>query len=208
MPRVVAVILAAGAGRRLGGRKPLTLCAGETLLARAVRAGREAGLDGTLAVFGDVEAELVAAATEAALPFTVNAGWRDGMGSSIATAIAALPDDCDAVLLRTVDQVLVDADGLDALLDAWQRAPDAIAAAHYSGATGVPAIFPRRCFDALGALAGPSGARGIIAGDGNVIAVELEDAALDVDTPGDLARAEAALVSRARDARASRSARS
>lgn len=205
MPRVAAVILAAGAGRRLGGRKPLTLCAGEALLTRAVRAGRDAGLDCTLAVFGQVEPELVATATEAGLAFTVNARWRDGMGSSIATAIAALPDDCDAVLLRTVDQVLVDGDGLRALLDAWRRAPDAIVAARYSGARGVPAIFPRRCFDALGALGGPSGARGIIAGDGNVVAIEMPDAALDVDTPGDLARAEAALVSRAR---ASRSARS
>jgi CTP:molybdopterin cytidylyltransferase MocA len=205
MPRLAAIILAAGAGRRLGGRKPLAVCAGETLLARAARSCRDAGLEGTIAVFGATGAEFVEAATDAALPFTVNANWHDGMGTSIAAGVAALPDDCDAVLLRTVDQVLVDADGWRELIAAWRQAPDAISAARYAGTTGVPAIFPRRCFAALGALRGDRGARGLLSADDDVVAVDLPAAALDVDTAADLVRAEAALLSRARAGRSARS---
>lgn len=203
--RIAAIILAAGAGRRLGGRKPLAPCAGKTLLARAVAAGRNAGLDCTMAVFGEVDAEYLEAATEAGLAFTVNADWRDGMGTSIAAGVASLPGDCDAVLVQTVDQALVDGDGLRTLVDAWRRAPESIVAARYAGATGVPALFPRRCFQALRALGGDRGARGIIAGDGGVVAMDLPEAALDVDTAADLARAEALLVSRVRDAHSARS---
>lgn len=205
MPGTFAIILAAGSGRRLGGRKPLAVCAGKTLLTRAAESCRRAGLQGAMAVFGNVESELLEAATSAALPFTVNVRWRDGMGTSIAAGVAALPDDCDAVLVRTVDQVLVDGGEVRKLVAAWRHTPNAIVAARYSGATGVPAVFPRRCFEALCSLHGDRGARGIIGGDDKVVSIDMPDAALDVDTAEDLDRATAALVSRARAGRSVRS---
>ena len=143
------LLLAAGASRRFGARKLLAECAGRTLLARAAAAGRDAGLS-TIAVFGDVDAVLLDAATRASLAFTVNRHWRAGQGASVAAGIAALPHDAAAVLIRPADQVLVDGAALARLVAAWRASPRSIVAAAYDGTRGAPAIFPRRCFDALG----------------------------------------------------------
>ncbi|MEO1595347.1 MAG: nucleotidyltransferase family protein [Pseudomonadota bacterium] len=205
--RIADLLLAAGASRRFRGRKLLADCGGETLIDRAMSVTRNAAIDTRLSVFGEIEAALIEAATLAGMGFVVNADWDRGQGTSVAAGVSALSPDCDAVLIRLADQVLVTARDIDALLTAWRAEPEAIVAADYDGVRGVPAVFPRRCFAVLAALDGEPGARRIIASDDHVVTVDLPHAAVDVDTREDLARAESILLSRAR-AHAPRSARS
>ena len=57
--RVVSIVLAAGEGRRLGGRpKGLIRVNGETLLARNVRVLQEAGVDEVIVVTGHYSEQL------------------------------------------------------------------------------------------------------------------------------------------------------
>lgn len=195
---IADLLLAAGASRRFNGRKVLATCAGLTLLERAAEAGRQSACPVRLAVFGAVDTALVDLAARAEIAFTINERWAQGQGTSVAAGIAALPSGLDAVMIRTVDQVLIGRQALRTIIETALASPGHIVAARYGDTVGVPALFPRRCFAALMSLDGDRGARRIIADDADVIAVDLSDAAIDVDTRDDLAQAEAVLLSRGR----------
>lgn len=203
-PHIADVLLAAGASRRFGGKKLLAVCGGETLIQRAASLTRNTAVRTRLAVLGEVEAKLIGTAADAAMGIAINSHWRRGQGASVAAGVSALSEDCDAVLIRLADQVLITREDIDTLIDTWRAAPDAIVTARYNDILGVPAVFPRRCFEALSLLDGDRGARRIIAADEQVVAVDLPHAAVDIDTREDLARAESALISRARERHSAR----
>ena len=63
-----------------------------------------------------------------------------------------------------------------------------IAASVYDQHVGVPAIFPRLCFGELAELRGDQGARRVLERNSyRLVRVPLPSAALDLDTPEDLA---------------------
>lgn len=176
-----AVILAAGAGRRMGGPKALLVLAGETLLQRAARAAREAGCDPVLAVVGAWDPGPVAARC------VVNPGADEGMASSIRTGVAALPPEAAAALLLTVDQPAVDAALLKDLLDLAARDLDRPAACAYGGTLGIPAVVPRRLFPDLLRLQGDRGAKALLLQE-DPAALPFPAGERDLDTRDDLAR--------------------
>ncbi len=66
------------------------------------------------------------------------------------------------------------------------------AASAYAGVLGVPALLPRAWFGEIAALRGNVGARALLrARADEVIAITAPDLASDIDTPADLARAQA-----------------
>ena len=101
-----------------------------------------------------------------------------------------------AVLVMLADQPLVDEAVLRRLLDAWTRADEAsshggatIAAAAYAETIGVPAVFGRAHFDALCSFPAEAGAAGLLRqADARVHRVAMPEAAVDIDTPNDLAQ--------------------
>ena len=97
-----------------------------------------------------------------------------------------------------VVHVVEDIEDLDAdlqrLVAAWRRQPDWLAAASYDGHIGVPAIFPVHAFPALLELRGDVGARPVLMRLADrCVRVAMPSAALDIDTPEDLRRLQAAL---------------
>ena len=137
---IPAVILAAGAGRRMGGPKALLVVEGETLLQRTIRTALAAGCQTVIAVVGDWD-------TGPLEPGTVvvrNPGAAEGMASSIRAGIAALPSTSSVALLLAVDQPALDADQLRRLLALAAKDPDRPAACAYGGSLGIPAVLPRR----------------------------------------------------------------
>ncbi len=182
-----AIVLAAGSARRFGALKQLQQIEGEALLLRVARRAA-AAVDHTAVVLG-AHAETLAALL-AAEPFTlhVNARWAEGLASSIRTGIAALPHRCAGAMVVLADQAAIPAEQYAQLAALWRQAPDSIAAAHYGDGAGAPAIFPRRLFAALLALEGDSGARGLLREHADdLISLAMPSAALDLDTPEDLA---------------------
>ncbi len=179
-----AIVLAAGSSSRLGQAKQLLEYGGEPLLRRAVRLALSAGAAPVLVVVGESEHEAVIHD----LPGNVvlNPEHAEGMGSSLRVGMAALTrlaPEAERVLLMVCDQPLLETNHLLALLEA--EAPHGVAAAEYGGRLGVPAVFARKHFPALAAVAGDRGARALLRGMA-VTAVVMPEAAVDIDTPDDL----------------------
>lgn len=80
---VGAIILAAGASRRLGQPKQLLKFRGETLLERAIRLAGEAGAAPVLAVLGSqFEAICASVSFNYSIP-VYNDRWQQGLSSTI-----------------------------------------------------------------------------------------------------------------------------
>ena len=144
---VGAVLLAAGAGRRLGGRpKALLQLGGVPLVMRQLVALSGAGVDEVAVVLGH-HAEAVEAAI-AAFPITLvhNAAPDEGQASSVRLGLAALSPHLDAVIVAPADMPLIDAQDIVALIAAYRKRGDAAmvvpraraAADAADGAAGVP----------------------------------------------------------------------
>ena len=182
-----AIVLAAGSASRFGSAKQLVRIAGRPLLHTAVSRAVEIAGAATIVVLGSYAAELAPLLTHTPASIVVNRDWREGIGSSIRAGVARLPSACTGVMLVLADQVAVTAEDLQRLVATWRRQPEYVAAALYSGSTGVPAIFPRSRFRDLAELRGDSGARKLLHRDPDrVVRVPMESAALDIDTPEDL----------------------
>lgn len=186
MSRVAAVVLAAGASRRLGRPKQLVEVGGESLLRRAAEAAVAAGCDPVLVVLGH-EAERLGGETNDLPVRTVLApGWEEGMAASLRTGIGALPDKVDAVLVMVCDQPAVTVGHLRRLLAARETGGLPAAASAYAGVLGVPAVLDRTLFPELLALEGDTGARAVLRRDPDrVTAVPLPGGEGDIDRPGD-----------------------
>jgi molybdenum cofactor cytidylyltransferase len=190
-PRIACILLAAGGSSRLGRPKQLVRRRMRPLILHAVAAAHGA-LDHAeiVAVLGSSALRLRALLRRHAPDVrpVLNAGWRTGLAGSLQTGLRAVAREADAALVILVDQPDVDAAALRRLLTAWRRRPAAIAAAHYAGRAGVPAILPRRSWTAVHALGGDAGARALLRDSSAVTLVAMPEAIFDVDTREDLAR--------------------
>jgi molybdenum cofactor cytidylyltransferase len=177
-----AVILAAGASRRLGRPKQTVLFAGETLLERAVRLAHEACLSPVIVVLRP-DAEFAQKLRSCRCLVVFNEQAEEGMGASIRCGVAvAIPLDVSGAVLMTCDQVAVTSEHLRAL----HAEPAATAGSGYAGKVGIPAYFPAASFMELMKLMGDTGARDLLRG---ARAVPTEALAFDVDTEEDVERA-------------------
>lgn len=184
--KIPAVILAAGASRRLGEPKQLVQLEGETLVHRTARIALEV-CDPVLVVVGSERERIQAALADLPVCCLHNLQWEEGMASSLRTAVSALPLDSRAALLLVCDQPAVDRVLLEAMLEVHHVHPSRRIACAYAGTLGIPALLPRVDFDILLELRGDRGARGLLQAEG-VLAVPFPDGALDIDRPEDLAR--------------------
>ncbi len=184
--KIGAVILAAGAGMRLGGVAKALLAGkdGRSFLASIVDTARAVGLHEGIVVVGPPHGELVAAhARELGLRVVTNPEPERGMASSIALGFAALGA-CDAAWLWPVDHPDVSADTLRALAGALAGHDAARPVVHGHG--GHPPLVARALFARLAGCA-KIGARAVLAG-ADTLDVPLGDAGCvrDVDTAADL----------------------
>jgi molybdenum cofactor cytidylyltransferase len=185
--RLYAVVLAAGASTRFGSPKQLVRIGGRPLLHTIVARAAEVTGNALIVVLGSGAAQLAPLLKHTPGSVVVNRHWREGLASSIRTGVAHLPSTCAGALLVLADQAAVTSDDLKRLAGTWRRRPQCIAAALYAGASGAPAIFPRRCFAELAALRGDAGARSILRRSADrVLRVPMPAAEIDLDTPEDL----------------------
>ena len=192
---VAAIVLAAGASRRLGQPKQLVMLKGERLLEHALRVSKEAGATPVVVVLGAHQDAIRAAIRFEDAIVLVNEDWEKGLATSIHSGLRAV-DDIEAkpagVLLLSCDQPRLTADHLRSMIARFEDefAPTIIASA-YGEVKGVPAIFPREAFPALRALDGDRGARGVILRPPcAVITFPFEGGEVDIDLPRDIAKLE------------------
>ncbi|MER5179373.1 nucleotidyltransferase family protein [Streptomyces sp. NPDC002896] len=192
---VAGLLLAAGGGRRLGGRpKALLEHRGRPLIEHAVRVLREGGCTRVHVVLG---AGADAVRERAELPgcaLVDNPQWEEGMGSSLRAGLASLArTGAAAALVSLVDQPGIGPEAVARVLAAYET-PATLAAAAYGGERGHPVLFGSDHWAGVAASAvGDRGARAYLqAHDEVVTLVECEDVAepYDIDTEADLARLE------------------
>jgi len=188
-PRLAALVLAAGGSSRLGVPKQLLRLRGEPLLLRACRLASAVADVGPIVVLGAGALRLRCLLRRRGVAVTIvhNAGWREGMASSLRAGVARVPRCTDGLLVALVDQPGVKAADLARLAGRWRRRPGWPAAAYYQGRVGAPAIIPRRLFGSLRALQGDTGARQLLGEMGTLSLLALPAAAVDIDTPRDAA---------------------
>ncbi len=198
---MLALLLAAGRGRRMGTPKALLDLGGRTALECCLAALRAGGADELRVVLGhgaeEARARLPADAL-AGVEIVLNPDPDRGQTSSIRAGLAAGPGAGACFALHTVDHPLLRAEDLAALLAAFARraAGQRIAVPVVDGRRGHPALFERELaaeFLALGA--DEPGHRVVRSDPSRVLAVPSDNAWLvrDLDTPEDLAAARAAL---------------
>ena len=181
-----AILLAAGASRRLGQPKQLVEVGGETLLRRAACALLATAPLDCVVVLGHAPDDMRAALAGLPLRSVVAADYAEGMAASLRTGIAALDARCTGALIALTDQPALDAAHLRALRDAWAEEPQNAAASLYARTLGVPALLPRSWFDDVAAIRGDTGARELLRTRADVVAVAAPELARDVDVPADL----------------------
>ncbi|WP_263354266.1 nucleotidyltransferase family protein [Acidicapsa acidisoli] len=188
---VPAIILAAGASRRLGQPKQLVRVAGETLLARTIRVVCESGTQPVIVVLGAHRESIVSEVDLSGVQVVTNHNWEQGIASSIHEGMRTVEQSsakAAAVLLLVCDQPKLSVEHLRRLIEVYQEADEpAIVASRYAGIAGIPAIFPMNQFEKLLRLRGDAGARYILREpDCAMVTIDFEGGEVDIDTPEDL----------------------
>jgi molybdenum cofactor cytidylyltransferase len=183
------LVLAAGASRRLGQPKQLVKIGGRPALHLVVSNAVAVAGYGVTVVLGSQARDMTRLLAHSPASVIINRHWEEGMASSLRFGISSLPPATDAVMILLGDQVAITADDLKRLCDAWKGEDSVIAASVYEQRVGVPAIFPRVTFSELLELRGDQGARKVLERNSyRLVRVPMPNAAIDLDTPEDLAR--------------------
>ncbi|WP_259065220.1 nucleotidyltransferase family protein [Mucilaginibacter sp. X4EP1] len=184
----VAIILAAGESSRLGRPKQNLIFNGKTLLELAVESVRKSECKKIIVVLGANSSEIKPIAGAFIL---YNKDWREGMASSIRTAMLEINDDpsVDKVIMMLCDQPFVNAALLNSLIRKQNETAKAIIASAYNGTNGVPVLFDRSLFSELLLLQGHEGAKKILKNHVDDIAtIPFEQGGIDIDTSEDYER--------------------
>jgi nicotine blue oxidoreductase len=193
--QVAGLLLAAGGGRRLGGRpKALLEHRGRPLVEHAVGVLRAAGCSRVHVVLG---ARADAVRERARLDGCVlvdNPEWGRGMGSSLRAGLGSLAGTgARAVLVSLVDQPGIGPRAVARVLAAY-RDDTSLASAAYDGVRGHPVLFGAAHWAAVAASAtGDRGARAYLKEhEAAITLVECGDVAqpYDIDTEDDLGHLE------------------
>ncbi|MFL6161475.1 MAG: NTP transferase domain-containing protein [Jatrophihabitantaceae bacterium] len=182
---IVGLVLAAGAGRRLGRPKADVVLGGVRLIDRAVQTLLAGGCAQVLAV---VRSDEVAADGAS---MVVNAAADEGMSSSLRAGLAALPEDTEAIVVTLVDLPDVSPAEVRAMLG-WYRNGASIIAVRRAGVRSHPVLVARRWLTAFATSAyDDQGGRAFLAAHiDDVDYLDVRDPITDIDTPEDLAAAE------------------
>jgi molybdenum cofactor cytidylyltransferase len=197
MAEVALVVLAAGAASRMGSPKQL-LPLGDEPMVRTVAVRALASRCRPVIVVTGAQSRAVRAVLEdLPLRLVENRRWRHGIGSSIRAGIReAVRLGAKAAIVTLGDQPGVVASNWDRLAMEWRASGCPVVASSYSGTLGAPALFARGMFPALLDMPEDAGCKSVIeAQPGELVArCWCPEAAIDLDTPDDYLRWQAAAV--------------
>jgi molybdenum cofactor cytidylyltransferase len=191
-----AIVLAGGAGSRYGGGKLTVPWRGGVLIDGALAAAFAAPARSVTVVTG-ADTQVAAAARAFAerngqadrLRLVHCADHAEGMGATLRAGVASLPPAAAGAFVFLGDMPLISPAILPALAAAIGNGAIA-AATSFNGRRGHPVLFSSALFAQLLALTGDEGARRVLQGLGEAVAIVPSDddgILTDVDRPQDLA---------------------
>ena len=182
----VAIILAAGAAKRMGEAKQLLKYKGKSLLEWSIE--KALSLEIPVVMVLGANAEHIKSNIDTGKVYiSINKDWDRGMSTSIGCGLESalkLVPAASGVLLMLADQPAITKDHLKVLLYAGTSG-DKMVATEYEESLGVPAYFPGRYFKDLMNLSGDQGAKSLFGKSAEVTEIPFEAAALDIDTQQD-----------------------
>ena len=179
---IAGIILAAGASSRMGRPKALLEYRGETFAGRLVRVLSKF-CEPVLVVAG-YHAEAIRERVKAG--FVLNPDPDRGQLSSLQTALAAIPRDCEGFLFTPVDSPTVDERTVSKLLDVFRERGGAIVIPRFNGRRGHPVCVPQTLLAEFLSLAPTEETRVIINRHADrIVYVDVDDAGIlaDIDDP-------------------------
>jgi molybdenum cofactor cytidylyltransferase len=181
---IAGILLAAGQSTRFGRQKLLEPWRGEPLVRKTARSFLEAGLRPLVAVVSP-DPRLAEALAGLALTTVENAHPENGISSSIAIGLRALPETTDGALIGVGDQPYLTADAIEHLVRAFS--PGRIIVPRWGDHRGNPPVFDRRFFAELLTLDGDRGGQRVIQAHPDAVVEVSLPARLgdDIDRPED-----------------------
>ncbi len=203
-PTIAAIVLAAGSSTRFGeANKLLAQIDGVPLAVRVIAAIKRGGIADITVVTGHQSERVTAAVAGQACRIVHNARHIEGMGTSVAHGVSSLAEDIDGVLIAQGDMPGVDGALIATLCRSFvEGGSDRVVYPLLDdGRQGNPVLWPKRLFGELAKLTGDRGGKQLIAAEGgNAIRLVTAGpaAAVDIDTPDELAAYEASRSSQPR----------
>jgi CTP:molybdopterin cytidylyltransferase MocA len=157
---VAGLLLAAGAGRRMGMPKALV----DDWLVRSIDVLRDGGCDDVLVVLG-AAADEARALLPADQRIVVAEDWDEGMGASLRVGLAALGSEAEAAVVHLVDLPDVGPDVVSRVVSTGSGTGSTagLARAAYAGVPGHPVLIGRDHWaGVIEAAVGDHGARGYL----------------------------------------------
>ncbi len=174
---ICAVVLAAGLSRRMGAQKMLLPFAGKTVVGHE---GRR------------VSREL----SDRPVSVVTNPDYKSGMLSSVRCGLAALPEECRAVLVALGDQPSITPSLIDQMVQGFASTDKSILVPFHDGRRGHPVLFSAEHREEILTQYDDAGLRGLLhAHPDEVFELSVSSSAVlsDMDCPEDYQR-ELALI--------------
>ena len=201
---MAALVLAAGAARRMRGRDKLLEDVGGRPVLRAVAEAATASRADEVVVVLPPGATARRAALDGLGVGVVEApDWAEGMAASLRAGLAEVAGRADAVVVLLADMPETGAREIDRLIAAFdpEEGREIARAVSADGTPGHPVLFGRRFFETLAGLRGDRGAREVL-GEAAEFVTEVPTqgraALVDLDTPEDWAAWRAAAAEKTR----------
>jgi len=194
VPRIGALVLAAGQSRRMGATNKLTAdIDGVPMVRRVCDTALASKAEGLIVVTGHQRDAVRRALSAVDATFVHNPAYAEGLSASLCAGLATVPEGWDGVVVCLGDMPRIAADDLNRLIAAFNPVEGrAICVPTHNGKRGNPVLWGRQFFDEIRSVAGDVGARHLIGAYPEAVCeVEMAtDAVLhDIDTPDALARA-------------------
>lgn len=191
---ISAILLAAGESSRMEGAfKPLLKWGTRTVISACVDNLRNSRVGEIIVVLGHRESEIRETLAGSGVEYAINPEYKLGMLSSIKTGFGQLSSRPTAVLIALVDQPMVTAEIINALIDAWEGNNKKIVVPVCQGKHGHPIILSRELQEEIMVLedALPEGLRTLInAHRDEILEVPIASSSVieDIDLPEDYQR--------------------
>ncbi|HLM27811.1 MAG TPA: nucleotidyltransferase family protein [Thermoleophilaceae bacterium] len=188
---IAALVLAAGAGTRFGGRKQLAELDGRPLLEHALAAVAQAPVDETVVVLGAAAEEVMEHVDLHGARPVVCDRWEEGLSASLAAGLAAL-EGAEAVVVCLGDQPRLSVEAISRVIEARDGAP--ATRATYDGEPGHPVVLEAELLGPLRHVTGDRGARSLLRRVGaRLVPCDDLGGGEDVDTADELGKLRRAL---------------
>ncbi len=185
---IAAVLLAAGASRRMGRTKALLKIDGRYSIDIILANLKQAGCEPIIPVLGDDFRQILEKSTVSEFPVVRNPNPQAGMRSSLKQGVRSLPKTCSGMILALVDHPFVRSDVYKQLVRLAAGQEERIFIPQYNGQHGHPVYVGRFVFNELTQAPETMGANEIFRKHRDkIVYFDVEDEGIlgDVDTPED-----------------------